>query len=537
MDVTVNVGEVYEDDIPAVPRGWTLFIEGSVDTSTAGVYTITYNAREDATGRVVSTSRTVTVVESSSGSISLNGNAVISIDLDDVATYVDAGATSTDGTVLVTNLDGTASESFTGLPNVAGSYTLIYYVSGAFSNFVTRTIHVAEGLNAPSSGPNNVNAEVNPPVEGPANINTVVNPPASGPTDVISGANPPVEGPTSVDVEVNPPASGPTSVDAEIIAPPLTGPTSLGASVILPPVYGPTNIDAVIAPPVEGPTNINLVFNPPVAGPTNVNAAVVEPILPIFCSTTYDPYYGHTAYSDALGISSTQPSVPDRPVPGTIAEVTWTDNPNLGNGTAYWNLHLINEVNWELHFIWWLEKITPTEITYRPTTYFITGVGGPDPNLEAKLIIDPDDPTKNKFISPPRSNVTFNWWTGEETSRMDYVETPYSFNSFHAPCFYDTGSTGTKGFYKYLSNYETGDRITEPFGIGTGDNQINLSTNLPYYRSLVVGGYTSDNDGSAFIDPKGSRRIHGGVMTTQTGVQKYVTFDVDPSTPSSYHCF
>ena len=120
---------------------------------------------------------------------------------------------------------------------------------------------------------------------------------------------------------------------------------------------------------------------------------------------------------------------------------------------------------------------------------------------------------------------------------MDYVETPYSFNSFHAPCFYDTGSTGTKGFYKYLSNYETGDRITEPFGIGTGDNQINLSTNLPYYRSLVVGGYTSDNDGSAFIDPKGSRRIHGGVMTTQTGVQKYVTFDVDPSTPSSYHCF
>ena len=41
------------------------------------------------------------------------------------------------------------------------------------------------------------------------------------------------------------------------------------------------------------------------------------------------------------------------------------------------------------------------------------------------------------------------------------------------PCFYDTGSIGTKGFYKYLSNYETGDRITEPFGIGTGDNQIN----------------------------------------------------------------
>ena len=32
---------------------------GLVDTSTAGVYTITYNAREDATGRVVSTSRTV----------------------------------------------------------------------------------------------------------------------------------------------------------------------------------------------------------------------------------------------------------------------------------------------------------------------------------------------------------------------------------------------------------------------------------------------------------------------------------------------
>ena len=185
-ELTVN--QVYTET-PPQRAGFTTYVNGEVDTSTPGTYEVTYTFLKldpfetDTEVKLV----TVTAEPQNNASISLIGDAVISIDLDDVATYVDEGATSTDGTVFVTNLDGTTSESFTGLPNVAGSYTLIYYVSGAFSNFVTRTIHVAEGLNAPSSGPNNVNAVVNPPVEGPANltaINLTTNPPVEGPTNL-----------------------------------------------------------------------------------------------------------------------------------------------------------------------------------------------------------------------------------------------------------------------------------------------------------------------------------------------------------------
>ena len=182
MDITIYVGEEYEDSAPKVPAGWTLFVEGVVDTNIAGAYTITYTARENASGRVIKTSRTVTVVEAPAqiGSITLSGDPVITVSLPDVASYVDAGATSPDGTVLVTNLDGTASESFTGLPNIAGSYTLIYYLSGSLSNFVTRTIHVSDpnsgggggGVSAPASGPTGLDASIvsTPPASGPTNL-------------------------------------------------------------------------------------------------------------------------------------------------------------------------------------------------------------------------------------------------------------------------------------------------------------------------------------------------------------------------------
>ena len=208
MDQTLYIGDVYEEKGATVPDGWVLRISGTVDTSTAGVYEITYYAFNPETGQNVTRIKTVEVLEvpTQSANVTLVGEPVVSVSLADAATYLDAGATSTDGTVLVTNLDGTTSESFTGLPNVAGSYTLIYYVSGAISNFVTRTIHVAEGLNAPSSGPNNVNAEVNPPVEGPANltaVNLTINPPVEGPTNL-----------TAVNLTINPPVEGPTSVTA-----------------------------------------------------------------------------------------------------------------------------------------------------------------------------------------------------------------------------------------------------------------------------------------------------------------------------------
>ena len=123
MDQTLYIGDVYEEKGATVPDGWVLRISGTVDTSTAGVYEITYYAFNPETGQNV-----------------------------------------------------------------------------------TRTIHVAEGLNAPSSGPNNVNAEVNPPVEGPANltaVNLTTNPPVEGPTNV-----------TAVNLTINPPVEGPTNLTA-----------------------------------------------------------------------------------------------------------------------------------------------------------------------------------------------------------------------------------------------------------------------------------------------------------------------------------
>lgn len=178
--VTIQVGGVYSENPKTLPD-YTTYVNGTVDTNTPGVYTINYTLIQLEPAfdtKTYSREVTVTAVPSSSVTISLNGDAVISVPLADVAAYSDAGATSSEGTVLVTNLDGTSSESFTGLPNVAGSYTLIYYVSGAFSNFVTRTIHVlGDGVDPvvepPSEGPTDLNAEETwePPVSGPTNLN------------------------------------------------------------------------------------------------------------------------------------------------------------------------------------------------------------------------------------------------------------------------------------------------------------------------------------------------------------------------------
>jgi len=152
-----------------------------VDTSTAGVYEIEYYALNPETGQNVTRVKTVEVVQPG---ITLSGDPVITVSLPDIASYVDAGATSPDGTVLVTNLDGTASESFTGLPNIAGSYTLIYYLSGSLSNFVTRTIHVSDpnsgggggGVSAPASGPTGLDASIvsTPPASGPTGLDAVL---------------------------------------------------------------------------------------------------------------------------------------------------------------------------------------------------------------------------------------------------------------------------------------------------------------------------------------------------------------------------
>ena len=297
MDQTLHVGDVYEEKGATIPEGWVLFISGFVDTSTVGVYEITYFARNPETGENATRVKTVEVLAKPVGSITLNGDSVVSLALGDASTYIDAGATSSDGTVFVTNLDGTSSESFTGLPNVAGSYTLIYYVAGAFSNFVTRTIHIID----PNSG---------------------------GGGGIISA---PTTGPKSLTgLELTPPAVGPTNLQGAVIPKPQYGPKDFDLSLI--PTTGPKNISSGVIPSV-GPKNATLEHIPvtPAIGypieslsDPNPNAVVIPnvgyPIESLEADTTDDPTIPVTpsvGYPiESIEIDSSDPTVPVTPNTG-----------------------------------------------------------------------------------------------------------------------------------------------------------------------------------------------------------------------------
>lgn len=152
MNETLYVGDTYEEKGASVPDGYTLYISGSVDTSTPGVYTITYRAVEIATGQNVTRTKTITVIEvpQTVPEVTLVGESVVTINLADALSYVDAGATSNTGYIYATGPAGTVditTGNFTGIPEISGSYTIIYHTQtgGAYA---TRTIHVID----PDSG-------------------------------------------------------------------------------------------------------------------------------------------------------------------------------------------------------------------------------------------------------------------------------------------------------------------------------------------------------------------------------------------------
>ncbi|GGI56352.1 immunoglobulin-like domain-containing protein [Winogradskyella haliclonae] len=120
---------------------------GSVNTSLAGTYTITYSV-SDAAGNNASATRTVTVnPDTTAPVITLNGASTINLNVGDA--YNEQGATATD------NIDGdlTASIVTTGTvnANVAGTYTVTYSVSDAAGNSAsaTRTVVVSADTTAP----------------------------------------------------------------------------------------------------------------------------------------------------------------------------------------------------------------------------------------------------------------------------------------------------------------------------------------------------------------------------------------------------
>jgi len=150
-NVTLTVGDTYSDagatandnvdgDITA-----NIQTSGSVDTTTAGTYTITYAVSDAAGNAADSVSRTVTVnsaADTTKPIITLNGTSTVSLTVGD--TYTDAGATAND------NVDGDISANIqtSGTVNTAtaGTYTITYTVSdtaGNAADSASRTVTVS----------------------------------------------------------------------------------------------------------------------------------------------------------------------------------------------------------------------------------------------------------------------------------------------------------------------------------------------------------------------------------------------------------
>lgn len=115
---------------------------GTVDTSTLGTYTITYEV-QDSDSNIETVDRTVIVQDSTKPVITLSGGANIDVFVD--ASYTDAGATASD------NYDGNITDDIvqTGTVNTAvpGTYYLYFNVNdtnGNTADTVTRQVNVVD---------------------------------------------------------------------------------------------------------------------------------------------------------------------------------------------------------------------------------------------------------------------------------------------------------------------------------------------------------------------------------------------------------
>jgi len=113
-----------------------IVVSGSVNTSVAGTYILTYNVSDAAGNNAATVTRVVTVRDLTPPVIVLNGSA--SIDHRLGQTYTDAGATASD------NIDGTITSRITNSSNVnintAGTYSVRYNVNDAAGNAATEVI-------------------------------------------------------------------------------------------------------------------------------------------------------------------------------------------------------------------------------------------------------------------------------------------------------------------------------------------------------------------------------------------------------------
>ncbi|TYK64421.1 immunoglobulin-like domain-containing protein [Colwellia echini] len=146
--ITLSAGVTYEDSgataVDDTDGDVTVTSTGVVDINAVNTYTLTFNAT-DAAGNASSATRTVTVIDDTSPSLSLNGESIVTHNVGDI--YTDAGVTATDN--IDTANDLTIDTTGNVLGAVVGTYTLTYTTTdtaGNNSNEVSRTVNVVDNL-------------------------------------------------------------------------------------------------------------------------------------------------------------------------------------------------------------------------------------------------------------------------------------------------------------------------------------------------------------------------------------------------------
>ena len=110
----------------------------TVDSSTIGTYSVTYNVNDAAGNSATAVVRIVNVVDTTAPVIILTGTNPVVIEVNTI--YVDAGATASD------NLDGDITNNITILStvdsNTIGTYSVTYNISDAAGNAATAVVRI-----------------------------------------------------------------------------------------------------------------------------------------------------------------------------------------------------------------------------------------------------------------------------------------------------------------------------------------------------------------------------------------------------------
>lgn len=166
-EMTVECGDAFDDpgavavDVPDGDISGAIVVTGAVDTSTPGVYELTYNVTDSSGNEAIPAIRTVTVEDTTAPEITMNGEANVIVECSGV--YADAGATALDtcdGEVEVV-VGGDAVNT-----SVPGEYVITYNAVDGAGNAaiqVTRTVTVVDTIDPVISliGEANVTVECN----------------------------------------------------------------------------------------------------------------------------------------------------------------------------------------------------------------------------------------------------------------------------------------------------------------------------------------------------------------------------------------